>query len=117
VTRPAERGAATAELAVALPALLLVLALALGALRLGIDRVRCVDAAQTAARVLARGEPVDRARAVALARAPTGASALLVVGARTVRVTVRSPPVGVLTAIGVGSAPEGSAEAHREDVP
>lgn len=117
MTRAPERGAATAELAVALPALLLVLAVALGALRLGIDRVRCLDAAQTAARVLARGEPVDRARAVALARAPAAASAELVVGARTVRVTVRARPVGVLAAIGVGLSPEGSAEAHREGMP
>ncbi|MBM6401355.1 TadE family type IV pilus minor pilin [Phycicoccus sonneratiae] len=112
-----ERGAATAELAVALPALLLVLAVALGALRLGIDRVRCLDAAQVGARLLARGEPVERARALALARAPAGATADLVVGSRTVRVTVRSRPVPVLARVGAVGAPEGVAEARLESAP
>ncbi|QIM22801.1 pilus assembly protein [Phycicoccus sp. HDW14] len=113
----AERGAATAELAVALPALLLVLAVALGALRLGIDRVRCLDAAQTGARLLARGEPLESSRAAALARAPAGATAAVVVEASTVQVTVRARPPGVLADVGVGLASEGTAVARREGAP
>jgi Flp pilus assembly protein TadG len=51
-----ERGTVTAEFAVALPALLLVLAACLGALRLGAEQVRVVDAAALAARSAARGD-------------------------------------------------------------
>ena len=62
-----ERGTVTAELAVALPAVLLVLAACLGALRLGAEQVRIVDAAALAARSTARGDaPAVSAR---LARA------------------------------------------------
>ena len=47
---------ATAELAVVLPAVLLVLAVALSALGLAIDQIRCVDAARAGARAAARGD-------------------------------------------------------------
>ncbi len=40
----------------ALPSLVLVLAVALAALDLGVAQVRCVDAARLGARLLARGE-------------------------------------------------------------
>jgi hypothetical protein len=55
----------TAELAVALPALMLVLALALGVLAVGTARLRCADAAQSAGRLAARGEPLEAVRAAA----------------------------------------------------
>ena len=58
--RRRERGTATAELAVALPSLVLVLAVALAAVDLGLAQVRCVDAARLGARLLARGEPQGR---------------------------------------------------------
>ena len=47
----------TAELAVAVPAVLLVLAACLGGLRLGVERVRLAEAAAQEARAAARGEP------------------------------------------------------------
>ena len=50
----------TAELAVVLPALLLVLAVALSALGLAVDQVRCVDAAAAGARAAARGDSPPR---------------------------------------------------------
>src|SRR3954447_19403080 len=53
----AEAGTVTAELAVALPAVLLVLAACLGGLRLGAEQVRLADAAGIAARSLARHDP------------------------------------------------------------
>jgi hypothetical protein len=56
----------TAEFAVALPAVLLVLAACLGGLRLGLEQVRVTDGAALAARSLARGD--GRAGAEALAR-------------------------------------------------
>ncbi len=46
----------TAEFAVAVPAVLLVLAACLGGLRLGAERLRAVDAAAQVARAAARGE-------------------------------------------------------------
>jgi Flp pilus assembly protein TadG len=55
---PIERdaGTVTAELAVAVPAVLLVLAACLGGLRIGAERIRVTDAAAEAARVAARGD-------------------------------------------------------------
>ena len=64
--------AATAELAVALPALVLVLAVALAGLDLGVAQVRCVDAARVGARLLARGEPPAQPLAEVRAAAPRG---------------------------------------------
>lgn len=55
----------TAELAVAVPAVLLVLAACLGGLRIGAERIRVVDAAAQGARLAAVGEsPVGPAGAV-----------------------------------------------------
>jgi hypothetical protein len=71
-----ETGAVSAELAVALPAVLLVLAACLGGLRLGAEQVRLADAAGIAARSIARHDPP--ATTVALTRA---------LGAAVVRVT------------------------------
>jgi hypothetical protein len=81
----------TAELAVAVPALLVVLALALSAVRLGIDGVRAVDAAHLAARVAARGEAQGAARAEAVRHAPPGSVVVVDVGGAWVRVSVTPP--------------------------
>ena len=89
--RGAERGSATAEAAVALPALVLVLAAALSALDLGVSQVRCVDAATTAARLLARGEDPLNARQRALAGTPPGARMQVERQGDSVRVTVTAP--------------------------
>lgn len=52
-----ERGTVTAEFAVVLPAVLLCLALCLAAVQAGGQQLRLIDAAATAARLLARGDP------------------------------------------------------------
>src|SRR5688572_28897968 len=57
MTPRAERGSATAETAVALPALVLVLAVSVWALGLVAATLRCAEAARAGARVAARGEP------------------------------------------------------------
>jgi hypothetical protein len=67
----------TAELAVAVPVVVVVLALGLSAIRLGIDEVRCVDAARLAARALARGDSDGSARALAATAGPLGASVVV----------------------------------------
>ncbi|WP_137878533.1 TadE family type IV pilus minor pilin [Microbacterium sp. 4NA327F11] len=57
-----DEGAVAAELAVALPALVLVVTLCVGGLAAASLQVRLQDAAADAARLLARGESVERAQ-------------------------------------------------------
>ncbi len=108
---------ATAELAVAMPVLLLVLGVALGGLRVGVDELRCLDAARSAARLAARGE--DHAHVVADARraAPPGASVEVGLDGARVVVTVRCRPPAVLDALGVTAAPSATVSARRETAP
>jgi hypothetical protein len=56
-TQRSERGSATAETAVVLPALVVLLASALWLVSAAGTQLRCLDAAREAARALARGEP------------------------------------------------------------
>lgn len=65
-----DRGSATAELVVALPAVALVLALCLGAVMVGAQQVRLTDAAADAARALGRGD--DAGYATSIARKAAG---------------------------------------------
>ncbi|MDN5858410.1 MAG: pilus assembly protein [Pseudonocardia sp.] len=67
-----DRGAVTVEAALALCALTLFLALAVGAVAAVGAAIRCTDAARELVRIAARGEP-ERARAVAAELAPAGA--------------------------------------------
>src|ERR1700750_3225236 len=81
-------GMVTAETAVVLPVLLLVLAGAVAAVTVVGAQLRCVDAAREAARAAARGEPPAAAAALAADAAPDGAVMLVAVSGDTVRVTV-----------------------------
>ncbi len=102
----------SAELAAAVPALLLVLVAGVGAVQLGIDQVRCVDAARAAARSLARGDPEDTARALAARTGPAGASVAVTAGGPEVTVEVTAArEVGGWRALTV----RGSATAQREE--
>lgn len=68
-----QAGYVTAETAMALPALvLLVFGLTTGIVAAA-AQVRCIDAAQVGVRAAARGEPPDAARAAAAAAAPKSA--------------------------------------------
>jgi hypothetical protein len=80
-------GAVTVEAALALCALTVFLALALGALVAVAQTMRCADAARELARLAARGEP-DRGRAVAARLAPSGARLELVEDGDTVTALV-----------------------------
>jgi Flp pilus assembly protein TadG len=62
----------TAETAVVLPVLLLVLAGAVAAVTVVGAQLRCVDAAREGARAAARGEDVATVRALVLRAAPDG---------------------------------------------
>ena len=68
-----ERGSVAAELAVALPAVLLALLLGIGSLTAAAQQVMLQDAAADAARLLGRGEG-EAAAAAVVARSVDGAS-------------------------------------------
>jgi len=70
---PGDRGAVTAEAAMALPAL--VLAAGLWAITVAAAQLACVDAARAGARAAARGEPLEAVRAAAIKVAPPEANA------------------------------------------
>jgi hypothetical protein len=91
----ADRGSATAELAVGLPALVLFLVAGLGAVGAAITKAQCVDAARDAALATARGEigvenDIDSA--------PAGSHIVVTVVGGTVRARVSAPirPLGRL---------------------
>jgi len=90
----------TAELAVAVPTLLLVLSVCLGVVAVAAARVHCVDAAAVAARLTIRGESSDTVRSevrqivaravVTVRRSPDGYVAV------EVRQHLRIPIIGAL---------------------
>jgi Flp pilus assembly protein TadG len=81
-------GMVTAETAVVLPVLLLVLAGAVAAVTIVGAQLRCVDAAREGARAAARGEDVPAVTALVTRAAPDGATAAVDAGREQVRVTV-----------------------------
>ena len=96
----AERGSVTAEFAVLLPALLLVLALCLGAVQLVGQQLRLSDAAADAARAAARGD--DSARVAALvSHAVLGADLSLSTQGDFVCAELGSAPASALASLGV----------------
>jgi Flp pilus assembly protein TadG len=81
-------GMATAELAVVLPVLVLLVAAGLTAVSVVLAQLRCVDAAREAARAAARGETVAVTRSAAARVAPTSATVDVGTDGEEVRVTV-----------------------------
>lgn len=106
VRRPpltADAGAVTVEAALALCALTIFLALALGTLTAVAQTMRCTDAARELVRLAARGEP-DRGRAVAARLAPSGAQLDVTQDGDTVTATVSLRLVGSLPMMVSGRA-------------
>lgn len=103
----------TAETAVVLPVLLLVLAGAVAALVAVGAQLRCVDAAREGARSAARGETAAAVIAVAAREAPAGARVEVGNGADQVRVTV-SAVVAPLGPLPISVRVSASAAARRE---
>ncbi|MEW9527623.1 TadE family type IV pilus minor pilin [Microbispora sp. NPDC049125] len=83
-----ERGSVTAEAAVGLPALVVVLAAALWAVTVVGAHLRCVDAARAGARAAARGEAVEAVIAAVRQAAPAKARVDVSLRAQTARVEV-----------------------------
>lgn len=59
------RGSVTAELAIAMPAVSLIIAVTLAAFALQVERMKMVEVSATAARAIARGESEDLVRELA----------------------------------------------------
>ncbi|QQS02644.1 MAG: pilus assembly protein TadE [Austwickia sp.] len=104
----------TAETALVLPVVVVVLAVSLAAMRYGVDQVRCLDAARAGARAAARGDSPDAIRDVARRGAPQGAEVAVTAGSQLVTVRVRAPvpaPMGALAGL---PPPQAEAVAQAE---
>ncbi len=107
----------TAEVAVAIPTLVVVLAVALAAVDLGIAQVRCVDAARTGARLLARAEPAATTAERVRAAAPSGAVVSTGYSGDLVSVRVSAPVPAALARLGIRNGPTATATAVIEALP
>jgi Flp pilus assembly protein TadG len=85
-------GMVTAEFAVVLPAVVLVLALSVGALGLALDQIRCVDAARAGARAASRGDSYAAVMIVTRRGAPSAAQVSMARSGELVTVSVASRP-------------------------
>lgn len=90
-----DRGSATAELAVGLPVVVVLLFAGLTAISAVTTQLQCVDAARDAALAASRGEPGE---AAGRRSAPADAVVTVTVDGDTVRAQVRAPvrPIGGL---------------------
>ena len=86
--RRRDRGMATAEVAVALPALVVLVAAGMTAVSVLTAQLRCVDAAREAARAAARGEDAAFVRSLAERTGPDGSDVQVTSGGQEVEVTV-----------------------------
>lgn len=103
---PAEEGVITAEFAVALPAVTVVLALCLGAASTGVAQLKVEESARTAARAAARGDSeaqirsavsrIDPVQSVQISVSPDDVAAAEAGRARQVHVRVSRPAPGVI---------------------
>ena len=113
--RPDE-GTVTAELAVVLPAVVLLCAALLFAGQVVLRQVQCADAARAGARLAARGDPAAAVTAEARRRAPPDASVGVTRKGDTVLVEVSAPVRGV--GIGwLGATARAAATALAEQPP
>lgn len=92
--RRPDSGMVTAELAATIPALIFVLLIAVNAVMIGINQVRCVDAARVAARAAARGDSASAVQAVGARAGPSGSTVAVAGGGAEVTVTVTAPVPG-----------------------
>lgn len=83
-----DHGMATAELAVALPAVVLVIVAGMSAVSVLTAQLRCVDAAREAVRAAARSESGTVVQSLAARAAPAGATVAITGNESEVTVTV-----------------------------
>jgi hypothetical protein len=109
----ADRGAATVEIAVALPSLVVVVMAAVAAVAVVTAQLRCLDAAREAARAAARGEAPAAVGEIARQVAPARAGVTVTTEAGRVAVGV-STTVRLLSGRGPSIIVEGRAVAAAE---
>jgi len=111
--RSADDGMVTVEAAVVLPALLAVLALAVGAVMTVGAQLQLVDAARQAARLAARGEPADVVEEVGERAGPRGTTVAVRRDGSTLTVTAKATtkPLGLLPGIGLQAKAVAESEA------
>jgi Flp pilus assembly protein TadG len=109
----ADRGAATVEIAIALPSLVVVVMAAVTAVAVVTAQLRCLDAAREGARAAARGEPPAAVRDIARQVAPAPAGVTVTAEAGRVAVDV-STTVRLLSGRGPSITVEGRAVAAAE---
>ncbi|MFC1418181.1 TadE family type IV pilus minor pilin [Streptacidiphilus cavernicola] len=111
----AEGGFVTAETAMALPVLVLLVGALVWGVLVGAAQVRCVDAAREGARAAARGDPRGQVLDVVRRGAPRGASVDVSESGDTVQVRVSAVSRGPGALGGLLSVPvEATAVAARE---
>jgi len=91
-----ENGAVTAEFAVALPAVVLLLAFLLAGGAAGITQLRLEDAARAGVRAMARGETTDSVEGIVKRLAGQGVASSVIDDGEWVTVTASSPVGGAL---------------------
>lgn len=91
--RGTQRGSVTAELALCLPAVLLVLLLVVTLGAASVTQLRCTDAARAGARAAALGHSIEQVHQIVADRAGPDAQVHIEVGTDTVHVHVRRPLV------------------------
>ena len=111
-----DRGSATAETAVLLPVLVIVLVACVWVLACVAAQLQCVDAARAAARAAARGDAPVVVRDIGRRLAPDGAKVQLTDGDQTVEISVRAEvrPFGAVLSLLPAVRVSGSATAARE---
>lgn len=92
--RCGDRGAVTAEAAMAIPVLVIFALALMWALMAASAQIRCVDAARAGARAAARSEPEAQVRDTALSAAPDRARVEVERAGELWRVTVVAPAPG-----------------------
>lgn len=98
-----ERGSVTAETAIVLPVVAVLLVVATWAIGLVVAHIRCLDAARDVARAVARGETVDQAHRIGQRSAPDGAAIDLRRTGDEVTATVRASSIALPVFGGLGS--------------
>ncbi len=95
-----DEGAAAAEFAMVMPALVLILGIVVGAGAVGATQLRAMDAARGAAREVARGEPRQAVVEEARKRAGDSAQVLIADDGGYAEVTVEVPLPDLLAPVG-----------------
>jgi len=97
-------GMVIAETAVVLPVFVLILGLLLAVVGHSVDAIRAIDAARSAARLAARGEPLSVVRQQALDEAPAGSTVHVSSDGQEVRVHVVAPERALIGPLGLPAA-------------